>query len=119
MIVLIIVAAVAIPVIVGPVLSLVRESTKPEKAITSNFLAQQKLEDITKDDFPDITIVTQDYTAVTGFSGYQWYWKVNYVDQDLNDSVSATSYKKITVKVKDPDNTELIYYILATKRVND
>lgn len=119
LIIFIIVAAVVMPVIISPVMTLLKGSTKPEKAITANFLAQQKLEEITKDDYPDITIETQAYTDVSGFSGYQWYWKTEWVDSDLNSSGSDVNYIKVTVKVKDPDNTEYIYYTLATKRVND
>ena len=55
LIVFIIVAAVAMPVIVVPVLSLLKESTKPEKAITANFLGQKVLEVITANDFPTLT----------------------------------------------------------------
>jgi len=122
MIVFIIVVAVAVPVIVGPVLTLLKDSTKPERALTANFLAQQKLETITKDDYPTITAYTpvvNGYSADnTGLSGYQWYWETEYVDSDLNSS-GDVGYIKITVKVKDPDNTEYIYYTLATERVND
>ena len=122
MIVFIIVAAVALPVIISPVMTLIKDSTKPEKAVTANFLGQQKLETITKDDYPTITAstpATNDYSAVTDFSGYQWYWKTEWVDSNLDSSGSDVGYIKITVKVKDPYNTEYIYYTLATKRVND
>jgi len=62
-----------------------KDSTKPEKAVTANFLGQQKLEQITTDDYPDITIEEQVYIDVTDFSedGYQWYWKTEYVDEDF------------------------------------
>lgn len=122
MIVFIVVAAVVMPVIISPVLTLLKDSTKPEKAVTANFLAQQKLEEITKDDYPTITAstpVTNAYSAVTDFTGYQWYSETEYVDSDLNSSGSDVNYIKITVKVKVPDNTEYIYYTLATKRAND
>ena len=125
MIVFIIVAAVAIPAIVGPVLSLLKESTKPEKSVTSNFLAQQKLEEITKDDYPSIS-TTSGFTVysvvdATDFPNYQWCWNIEYVDSSLAtpDPLEDKGYKKITVKVKDPDNTELIYSTMATKRKND
>ena len=124
MLVFIIVAAVVMPVIVSPVMTLLKDSTKPEKAITANFLGQQKLEEITKDDYPDIT-TTSGFTAyavvdATNFPDYQWCWNIEYVESDLTTAgVYADGYIKITVKVKDPDNTEYIYYILATKRAND
>ncbi|MBW2570637.1 MAG: hypothetical protein JRE47_15050 [Deltaproteobacteria bacterium] len=37
MLVFIIVAAVALPVIISPVMTLLKDSTKPEKAVTANF----------------------------------------------------------------------------------
>jgi type II secretory pathway pseudopilin PulG len=55
MIVFIVVAAVAIPVIVSPVLTLLKDSTKPEKSVTANFLGQKILEVITANDFPTLT----------------------------------------------------------------
>ena len=55
MIVFIVVAAVALPVIVSPVLTLLKDSTKPEKAVTANFLGQKILEVITANDFPTLT----------------------------------------------------------------
>jgi len=48
LLVFIIVAAVALPVIISPVMTLLKDSTKPEKAVRANFLGQQILEVITK-----------------------------------------------------------------------
>ncbi len=119
MIVFIVVAAVVMPVIISPVLTLLKDSTKPEKAVTANFLGQQKLENITKNDYTSITIEEVAYAPVTDFTDYQWYWKTEWVDSDLNSSGSDVNYIKITVKVKDTYNAEYIYYTLATKRAND
>ena len=55
MIVFIVVAAVVMPVIISPVLTLLKDSTKPEKAVTANFLGQKILEVITANDFPTLT----------------------------------------------------------------
>ena len=55
MIVFIVVAAVALPVIISPVMTLLKDSTKPEKAVTANFLGQKILEVITANDFPTLT----------------------------------------------------------------
>lgn len=122
LIVFIIVAAVIMPVIISPVLSFIKDSSKPEKAVTANFLAQQKFEEITKDDYPNIT-TTSGFTAyavvdATNFPDYQWCWNIEYVESDLTTAgVYADGYIKITVKVKDHYNTEYIYYTLATERV--
>ncbi len=116
MIVFIVVAAVVMPVIISPVLTLLKDSTKPEKAVTANFLAQQKLETITKNNYTSITIEEVAYAPVTDFTNYQWYWKTEWVDSSLAtpDPLADNGYIKITVKVKDPYNTEYIYYTLAT-----
>ena len=122
MIVFIVVAAVVMPVIISPVLTLLKDSTKPERAVTANFLGQQKLEQIIRDDYPTITAYTpfiNVYSADnTGLSGYQWYWETEHVDKNFASS-GDVGYIKITVKVKDPYNTEYIYYTLATERIND
>ena len=55
MLVFIIVAAVVMPVIISPVLTLIKDSTKPEKAVKANFLGQKILEVITANDFPTLT----------------------------------------------------------------
>jgi len=129
MIVFIIVAAVVMPVIISPVLTLLKDSTKPEKAVTANFLGQQKFEEITKNDYSDsgldITTTTDEFTAysvvdATDFPDYQWCWNIEYVESDLTTAgVYPDGYIKITVKVKDTYNTHYIYYTLATKRAND
>jgi len=125
MIVFIVVAAVVMPVIISPVLTLLKDSTKPEKAVTSNFLGQQILEVITTDDFPTLTStypITQPVIDTSSWpSDYTYDWSLYYItDTDLeNDAGSATDYVRIDVTVTDPDGRDFNYYSIVTKRAND
>lgn len=137
MIVFIVVAAVAIPAIVGPVLSLLEESTKPEKAVTANFLGQQILEVITLNNFPTLTDTSSAPPIPTSESGvedaidaridtswpadYSRVWSLDYVTADDLDTAqpSATNYVRIDITVTDPDGTDYDYYSIVTKRKRD
>ena len=135
MIVFIVVAAVAIPAIVTPVLSLLQESTKPEKAVTANFLAQQILEVITSNDFPTLSDtsgpapipkvpVQSTINAridASWPSDYTYVWGIHYITQgDLEtEQASATNYIRINITVTDPDGTNYDYYSIVTKRRRD
>ncbi|MBW1741395.1 MAG: type II secretion system protein [Deltaproteobacteria bacterium] len=135
LIVFIVVVSVAIPAIVGPVLSLLKESTKPEKAVTADFLGQQILEVITANDFPTLTgtnsappippsSVETDINNTIDASwpaDYSYHWSIYYItDTDLDtQQTSATNYVRINITVTDPDGTDYHYYSIVTKRVKD
>ncbi|MBW2570524.1 MAG: hypothetical protein JRE47_14460 [Deltaproteobacteria bacterium] len=146
MIVFIVVAAVAMPVIVSPVLTLLKDSTKPERAVTANFLGQKILEVITANDFPSLTgnssdpdstehspppppsgVVTDINNAIGSLpSGYAKTWDMYYInpvdpDYDLETeyTVSATNYVRIDITVTDPYGRNFNYYSIVTKRKND
>ena len=137
MIVFIVVAAVAIPVIVSPVLTLLKDSTKPEKAVTANFLGQKILEVITANDFPTLTDTSSypipsstvdDINTTIGSlpSGYTKTWDIYYInpvdpgyDLETEYTVSATKYVRIDITVTDPYGRDFNYYSIVTKRKND
>lgn len=130
MIVFIVVAAVAIPVIVSPVMTLLKDSTKPEKSITANFLGQKILEVITTDDFPTLTgtstyPITQPVIDTSSWpSDYTYAWNLYYidptVDPELDDPQSyVTNYVRIDITVTDPDGRDFNYYSIVTKRKKD
>lgn len=107
--------------LIGAYTALVKGSTNPEIMVKANYLAQQKMEELTKYSFidPNLGIQEQSYTSAT-IPNYQWYWKVEYIDgNSLAYSASATKYKKITIKLKDPGGKELNYYTIVTKRYVD
>jgi type II secretory pathway pseudopilin PulG len=130
LIIFIIVVAVVIPLIVSPVLSLIKDSTKPEKAVTANFLGQKILEVITTDDFPTLTgtstyPITQPVIDTSSWpSDYTYAWNLYYIDlttdPELDDPHgSATNYVRIDITVTDPDGRDFNYSSIVTKRVND
>jgi hypothetical protein len=100
-------------------MNIVSQSTKPEDIVKANYLGQQKIEELTKNSFSNISIINQAYTP-TGIAGFQWSWIVEYINgTTFAYSATPTNYKRITVKVKDPGNSELSYYTIATKRYQD
>ncbi len=149
MIVFIVVAAVAIPVIVSPVLTLLKDSTKPERAVTANFLGQKILEVITANDFPTLTDsadppdgadpppippsavetainnAIDDTTADPSWpSDYTYAWNLYYIDPTTDPELddphgSATNYVRIDITVTDPYGRDFNYSSIVTKRVKD
>ncbi|MDA3824166.1 MAG: type II secretion system protein [Bacteroidales bacterium] len=147
MIVFIIVAAVALPVIISPVMTLLKDSTKPEKAVRANFLGQKILEVITANDFPTLTNATPKDTAPAPDiplnpstvrtaintklddswpSDYTKTWSIYYInpvypDYNLEDeyTTAATDYVRIDITVTDPYGRVFNYYSIVTKRTND
>ena len=149
MIVFIIVAAVVMPVIVSPVMTFLKDSTKPEKSVRANFLGQKILEVITANDFPTLTDSTDppdgadpppippsavetdinddidDTTADPSWpSDYSYSWDIYYIDPTTDPELddphgSATDYVRIDITVTDPYGRDFNYYSIVTKRKND
>ncbi|NWF91292.1 MAG: type II secretion system protein [Syntrophaceae bacterium] len=122
-IILIVMAAVLLPAIIIPFATGVKGSGKPEMATTAMFLAHQRMEELMKYQYRnsalDPTAMTA-YADIPGFSGYQWRWEILYVDSDFNvvgDGILATNhrgYKRILVRVRDPEGTEYDVYSVVT-----
>ncbi|MGA1867686.1 MAG: prepilin-type N-terminal cleavage/methylation domain-containing protein [bacterium] len=121
LIIFIVVSSIISVGLMGVYVSLVTNAVTIESLAQANYLGQQKLEELTKFSFVDSNLVIQDYTyEPAAGTGYEWSWKVEYVDgNSLLSSASDTKYKKITVKVRDSGGTELEYYTLVTKRFMD
>jgi len=135
MIVFIVVAAVALPVIISPVLTLLKDSTKPEKAVRANFLGQKILEVITANDFPSLTGTKSSppippsalQTTINNTINSSWpsdytkTWSIYYITAaDLvTQQGSATNYVRIYITVTDPYGRVFNYYSIVTKRKND
>ena len=141
MIVFIIVAAVVMPVIVSPVMTFLKDSTKPEKSVRANFLGQKILEVITANDFPTLTNETPVGTAPAPDippsdvetdinnkidsswpSGYTKTWSLYYItaaDIENKYTTAATDYVRIDITVTDPYGRDFNCYSIVTKRKND
>lgn len=110
-IVFIVVAGVIASAIFIPFLTSLKESMTPEEVITASYLAQAKMEELTKYTYSDSNLDTLSLTAyaqvdATYFPNYQWQWEIKYIDENLNDSPCDVGYKQVLVRVRDPDGRE-------------
>ena len=121
-IILIVMAGILLPAIIVPFAAAVKGSQKPEMASTAMFLAQEKMEELTINEYlesPLDPISLTSYAGIAGFSGYQWQWEILYVDSDFNvvgDGIQPSNhrgYKRILVRVKDPQNDTYEIYSVA------
>lgn len=110
-IVFIVVVGVIASAIFIPFLTSLKESMTPEEVITASYLAQAKMEELTKYTYSDSNLDTLSLTAyaqvdATYFPNYQWQWEIKYIDENLNDSPCNVGYKQVLVRVRDPDGRE-------------
>ncbi|MGA1823777.1 MAG: type IV pilus modification PilV family protein [bacterium] len=107
--------------LMGVFLSLMKEATTPDTIALSNFLGQQKMEELTKHSFIDSNMAIHNQTYISAdIPGYEWSWEIEYIDgNSLDYSLSATTYKKISVKVRNTGGPELQFYTIVTKRYKD
>ena len=122
-IILIVMEGILLPTIIVPFVSAVKGSAKPEMATTAMFLAQEKMEEFTKNEYwesPLNPISLTSYADIAGFSGYQGQWEILYVDGYFNvvgDGIQPSNhrgYKRVLVRVKDPQNdTYEIYSVVG------
>ncbi len=118
-IIFIVIAGIILPVILVPFATSVKESLTPEKVAKATYLAQYKMEELTKNKYDLLaTAPLTSYTS-TEISGYQWQWQISYVDETLADSAGDVGYKLILVRVKDPDDREIDLQTVVTRRPGD
>jgi len=117
-IILIVMAGILLPVIIVPFVTGVKSIGKPEMATKAMYLAHQKMEEFTKFQYTDPTldpIVLTVYAAIPGNSGYEWQWEIALVDNNFSASVPDVRYKRILVRVKDPQNDTYEIYVVVTR----
>jgi prepilin-type N-terminal cleavage/methylation domain-containing protein len=115
-IILIVIAGILLPVIVVPFVTSVKDSGKPEMVNTAMYLAQQKMEDFMEYQYTNATLNPVSLTpyANTGVPGYQWQWEIVLVDNNFTASGTDVGYKRILVRVKDPENDTYEIYSVVT-----
>jgi prepilin-type N-terminal cleavage/methylation domain-containing protein len=115
-IMVIILAGLAISAIVIPFVTGIRGSTKPEMVAKSMFLAQQKMEEFTKYNYGNAALNPVALTAYvnSGVPNYDWQWEIVYVDSNFNTSGSDVGYKRIIVRVRDPESSTYEVYVVVT-----
>ena len=121
-IILIVMAGILLPAIIVPFVAGVKGSGKPEKATTAIYLAHYKMEEFMKFQYTDpaiprIPLTSNADPGIPGISGYQWQWEIEFVDPtNFNNVVSppGVGYKRILVRVTDPENNTYEVYSVIT-----
>jgi type II secretory pathway pseudopilin PulG len=114
-IILIVLAGILIPLIVFPFATGMRGSGKPEMATRAMYLAQQRMEELMKYNYNDgaLALTTGFDLFATGDPNYPGEYEIIYVRDNLNPSNWNRGYKRITVRVRDPENTAYDLYALV------
>ncbi len=122
-IILIVMAGILLPAVIVPFVSSVKGSGKPEMATTAMYLAHQKMEEFMRFDYsksPELDPIALTAYAPADISIYQWQWERLYVDSNfavVGDGIQATNnrgYKRILVRVRDPENSAYEVYSVVT-----
>jgi len=115
-IILIVMAAILLPAILVPFATGVQKGRKPEMVNTAVYLAHQKMEEFMKFNYGNAAL---NPIALTPFVNadiptYQWQWEIVYGDSNFNTSATDVGYKKILVRVKDPENDSYEIHSVVT-----
>lgn len=125
MIILIVMTGILLPAIIVPFATGVKGSGKPEMVTKAVFLAQQRMEELMKFNYgrPELTPTNLTPCPTPPPTGYQWQFEILYVP--YNDLMAAgsvnppdTGYKRIRVRVTDPEGTHYDVYALVTNFPN-
>jgi prepilin-type N-terminal cleavage/methylation domain-containing protein len=120
-IVLIVMAGILLPAIIVPFATGIKGSGKPEMVTTAMYLAHQKMEEFMKFDYSNATLTPVGLTSYANadISNYQWQWEIVWVmpgvSNDFTFPGSESNYKRILVRVKDPENDTYEIYSVVTK----
>ena len=76
LIVFIVVAGIFIPMAYIAFMAASRASLNAETIVTARFLAERKLEDITKNTYLGLQGEQTSHVAIPGYAGYQWRWTI-------------------------------------------
>ncbi len=125
-IIFIVIVGIILPVILVPFATSVKESLTPEKVAKATYLAQYKMEELTKNAYDNsnlnpILLTSFPQVVPIGFPGYQWQRQISYVDGNLDPTNPPVDvgYKLILVSVQDPDGRAIGLQTVVTKRTAD
>jgi len=79
LIIFIVVAGIFIPFSYIAFSSILKEALTPEIVTKARFIAEQKIEEITRRPFVEIPVENTEYQDVPGHSGYKWKWRIENV----------------------------------------
>jgi len=110
-IVFIVVAGIIASGIFIPFMTSLKGGMGPDHAITASYLAQARMEELTKYEYSNSTLDAVSLTAyaqvhATNFPGYDWQWEIKYIGEGLTDYCCDVGYKRIRVRVRGPDGQE-------------
>ena len=121
-IILIVMAGILLPAIIVPFATAVKGSKKPEMVTTAMYLAHQRMEELMKFDYgktPELD--PTDFVAFpTGVANYPGENEIHYVNNNftvVGDGIQPTNdmgYKRIIVRVRDPETTAYEIYSVVT-----
>jgi type II secretory pathway pseudopilin PulG len=120
-IILIVMAGILLPVIIIPFVTGVKSSGKPEMATKAMYLAHEEMEYRMKYNYgePQLNSINLTACQISPPSGYQCQYEILYVPSgDLNAPGALspdTTYKRIRVRVSDPQNDPYEIYSVVTK----
>lgn len=105
-IILIVLAGILLPAIVVPFMAGIKGSSEPEMATKAMYLAQQKLEEFLQYayDQPSLQPIALTPYTPAELPGYRWQWSIVLVDSSFNTVGVDMGYKRILVRVQDPEN---------------
>jgi type II secretory pathway pseudopilin PulG len=121
-IILIVMAGILLPAIVVPFVTGVKGSGKPEMVTRAMYLAHQRMEELMKFDYsrtPDLN--PTDFVAFpTGDANYPGENEIHYVDNTFTvtgdgiQPINDRGYKRIIVRLRDPETTAYEIYSVVT-----
>src|SRR4030042_4156518 len=114
-IVLIVLAGIIIPVIVIPFATGIRGSAKPEMVTKAMYLDKQRMEELMTFNYTNGVLSPRAFTSFsTGDPNYTGQDEVVYVDSNLSTPSGGVGYKRICVRVTDPEGTTYDVYSVVT-----
>ena len=116
-IVLIVLAGIIIPVIVVPFATGIRGSGKPEMVTKAMYFAHQRVEELMKYNYGNGALTPAGVVAfATGDANYPGENEIVYVANDLSTPSPSpgVGYKRIIVRVRDPENSTYEVYGVVT-----
>jgi len=120
-IVLIVMAGILLPAIVVPFVTGVRGSGKPELVTTAMYLAHQRMEELMKYEYnrAELNPIALTGLAAAPISGYRWQWRIEWVVPAtvgtlFNNFATDQGYKRILVRVTDPEGDPYDVYSVVT-----
>ena len=114
-IVLIVMAGILLPAIIVPFATGVKGSGKPEMVTRAMYLAQQRMEELMKFNYANAALTPRGFTAFsTGDPNYPGQDEIVYVNINLGTPSGDVGYKRICVRVTDPEGTTYDVYAVVT-----